>query len=226
MNRRLLAAASILIGIHTAAGQIVTNTQTLSNPTAANSSTAQSSPQLILCGQGWEGNTPGNTQVCLYLQNVISNGANGSGYLTLSGMGSTGSYALAAPSFVAQGTSAGALSLDAGTGPVYIPPGSFTLIPPQTISTPYEAVTPALASTGFWLGTLGTGASVTATLTSGQVTAYSVGGGGSGYGNYPVCTVTGGGGSGATCSDGDCQEQVPSETDEPVKVGAFARLVQ
>ncbi len=191
MKCRLLAAAYVLLSPLFAVGQ-TTNQQSWTNPTAATSGTAQPSPILNLCGQGWEGSVPTNTQVCLSLQNLVGNGPNGNGFLTLSGTGSTGSYAFAAPSFVAQGTAAGALSLSQGTGPIFIPPNSFTLLAPPGITNAFEVVTPASASTGFWLGILATAATATATVTGGVVTALTVTGHGSGYGTAPVCQISGG----------------------------------
>src|SRR5580704_1790618 len=140
MKYRLSAAAYVLLSSLFAVGQ-TTNQQSWTNPTAATSTTAQPSPILNLCGQGWEGSTPANTQVCLSLQTLIGNGPNGNGFLTLSGTGSTGSYAFAAPSFVAQGTAAGAVSLNPGTGPISIPPNSFTLVAPPSIANAFEVVT-------------------------------------------------------------------------------------
>jgi hypothetical protein len=71
-------------------------------------------------------------------------------------------------------------------------------------------VTPASASTGFWLGTFATAATATATETLGIVTVLTVTGHGSGYGTAPVCVISGGGGAGATCSATISGGQVPT----------------
>lgn len=64
---------------------------TWANTTAATSTTAQSSPILRECGQGWEGSTPANTTDCWTIQNVIQNGANPSSPSNTLTFGNTGS---------------------------------------------------------------------------------------------------------------------------------------
>lgn len=59
------------------------------NTTAATSTVGQSSPIFNICGQGWEGATPANTQDCWTIQNVIPNGGNPNVVLTFSDTGQT-----------------------------------------------------------------------------------------------------------------------------------------
>lgn len=60
-----------------------------SNTTASTSSVNQSSPIFNICGQGWEGSTPADTQDCWTLQNVIPNGPNPNVTLLFGNSGAT-----------------------------------------------------------------------------------------------------------------------------------------
>ena len=87
------------------------------NNTAATSGTAQSSPVLNLCGQGWEGGSPANTQDCWQFQNSIANGANPNvtGVFSFTGS-STGHYAIQVPNLINLGIAANNLPYGGGTG--------------------------------------------------------------------------------------------------------------
>jgi uncharacterized membrane protein (DUF441 family) len=111
------------------------------NTTAATSGTAQSSPILSLCGQGWESATPANTTDCWTFQNVIANGANPSPTLTFANTGaSTAPAIVKAPEFDTSGTSQGLFALTASvTAPTSFPANSFGWLAPNsaTITTPW-----------------------------------------------------------------------------------------
>jgi len=86
------------------------------NNTAATSSVSQSSPVLNLCGQGWEGGSPANTQDCWQFQNSIANGANSNvtGIFSFTGS-STGHYAIQVPNLINLGIASDNLPYGGGT---------------------------------------------------------------------------------------------------------------
>ena len=92
------------------------------NTTAATNLVAQSSPILRLCGQGWEGGSPLNTQDCLKLQLTIGNGANPAVTMSFTDTGtSTGTVAASFPNLVVTALGLGVVHSSAG--------GAFTSSP-------------------------------------------------------------------------------------------------
>jgi hypothetical protein len=142
----------------------ITNFFEWANITAATVSAAQSSPTISLCGQGWEGATPANTQDCFQLQTVIGNGANPAVTLTITNSGSsTGQKSLAVPSLQTNGTAQGLVALTASTTlqPSY-PANSFGFLAPNSAT---------IATSFFFQPATSTGPAATGPLLVGAVSS-------------------------------------------------------